>query len=232
MAELLCRVESIEALTPLVCAVTLQLDEVIEFEPGQYAQAVMGEQDKRPFSIANAPIADKKIELHIGSHPQNTYANEVLEKMRTGEITLSLPHGNAAYQNPEHRPIILVAGGTGYSYARSILQSFVNADAFPHPVTLYWGAKNLSDLYEYEQLQALAKQYEAFTFVPVVEEPPENWQGKTGWVHKAVLQDHDDLSAYQVYVAGRFEMSKVIRDEFPAVGLAGEHLFGDAFAFI
>ena len=54
----------------------------------------------------------------------------------------------------------------------------------------------------------------------------------TGWVHHAVMADHADFANIQVYVAGRFEMAKTIRDDLTARGLKLENLFGDAFAFI
>jgi aquacobalamin reductase/NAD(P)H-flavin reductase len=66
----------------------------------------------------------------------------------------------------------------------------------------------------------------------VVEIPEKNWAGKTGWVHQVVLADIKDLATYQVYVAGRFEMAKVVRDDFIKQGLPITSLFGDAYAFI
>ena len=71
-----------------------------------------------------------------------------------------------------------------------------------------------------------------FTFIPVVELPETDWTGKTGWVHQAVLEDIPDLAAFQVYVAGRFEMAKVVRDDFTQQGLPTTSLYGDAYAFI
>ena len=70
------------------------------------------------------------------------------------------------------------------------------------------------------------------TFIPVIELPEKEWVGKTGWVHQAVLADLQNLSTYQVYVAGRFEMAKVVRDDFIKQGLPIDCLFGDAYAYI
>jgi aquacobalamin reductase/NAD(P)H-flavin reductase len=66
----------------------------------------------------------------------------------------------------------------------------------------------------------------------VVELAETDWAGRTGWVHQAVLDDIQDLAAYQVYVAGRFEMAKVVRNDFIKQGLPITSLFGDAYAFI
>ena len=46
------------------------------------------------------------------------------------------------------------------------------------------------------------------------------------------MTDHPDLSDKQVYIAGRFEMAKVARDDFAECGLSTDKLFGDAYAFI
>ena len=100
------------------------------------------------------------------------------------------------------------------------------------PVTLYWGTRTINDMYAFDELNTLAQQHPLFTFIPVVELPEKDWTGKTGWVHKAVLNDISDLSTYQVYVAGRFEMAKIVRDDFTKQGLPISCLFGDAYAFI
>lgn len=224
----------LESLTPTVYLVQLQLPEPLQFQAGQYLQVVMGERDKRPFSIASAPQANgsEQLDLHIGATPDNRYAWDVITQLREqGEMTIEAPLGAAFYRADEQRPIILVAGGTGFSYTWSILQAHL-ANGCKTPLTLYWGGRVRADLYYHEQLQALAKQYQNFHYRPVVEEAEANWQGALGLVHHAVMAEQDDLAAAHVYVAGRFEMVRVVRDDFHARGLPLSQLFGDALAFI
>ncbi|MFQ3248774.1 NAD(P)H-flavin reductase [Glaciecola sp.] len=226
-----CTVESIEELTNVVHKVILVPEIPLVFKAGQYLQVVMGESDKRPFSIANAPSAPGKIELHIGAEPENPYAYEVLTTCQNeGKLVIEAPLGKA-FVRESNKPAIIVAGGTGYSYAKSIVLDCLEQQA-GREITLYWGAKSFADLYEAKDLEALSLTHPNFTFVPVVELPSEQWQGHVGWVHKAVLKDITDWSGKQVYAAGRFEMSATIRDEFCAAGLDKEELFGDAYAFI
>ena len=226
-----CAVESIEALTSVVHKVILKPASPIEFKAGQYCQVVMGEKDKRPFSIANSPQDSSVIELHIGAEPSNTYAYEVLEMCRhSGELSLEVAHGEA-YLRESELPAIVIAGGTGYSYAKSIVLECLSNQP-DRELILYWGAKLPEDLYESKELTALSVTHPKFTFKPVVETPDANWNDHVGWVHKAVLKDIKSFAAYQVYAAGRFEMSATIREEFSAAGLSPNNLFGDAFAFI
>jgi aquacobalamin reductase/NAD(P)H-flavin reductase len=227
-----CKVEKIESLTDTIKRIILIPDSPVSFIAGQYLQIVMGENDKRPFSIANAPRADGTIELHIGAEPGNQYAGQVLEKMtKDAQIKIEGGLGKACLNQSDTQPIILLAGGTGFSYTLSILQQLLSK-TLSAPVLLYWGTRTINDMYAYDELCALAKQHPLFTFIPVVELPKQNWAGKTGWVHQAVLEDIQDLATYQVYVAGRFEMAKVVRDDFIKQGLPITSLFGDAYAFI
>jgi aquacobalamin reductase/NAD(P)H-flavin reductase len=148
-----------------------------------------------------------------------------------GEITIDGGHGKAFLQRDTLKPIVLVAGGTGYSYTSAILQHLL-ANPLKEPVFLYWGARKVEDLYAYQELCELDEKFTGFRFIPVVENPPANWQGKTGWVHKAVLTDFVSLSPYQVYLAGRVEMAGLAREEFHQQGLQLTNLYGDAYEFI
>ena len=222
---------SIEPLNQYVLKVILDAKQPLTFKAGQYLQVVMSDQDKRPFSIASRPSHDTKIELHIGATPQNPYAYEVIElARRTGELKVEVGLGDAFLRN-DTIPVIIIAGGTGYSYAKSILLDSLHTQPERH-LHLYWGAKKQNDLYELETLTALASQYENFTFTPVIETVDESWEGSTGLVHEVVMADYSTLANNQVYVAGRFEMAAVIKTAFLPLGLCADALFGDAFTFL
>lgn len=231
MSEFECQVSNIEPLTNIVYKVELTPAAPVDFKAGQYVMVHMAEDDKRPFSIANAAYDNSRIELHIGADPQNAYATQVLERMRAeGKITLSGGHGEAFFQ-PNGAPVILIAGGTGFSYTYSILMQSLKQDPNTD-ITLYWGGRHADDLYYRKELVSLAAHRPHFTFVPVVEFASDDWEGRTGMVHHAVMADYPTFDIHQVYVAGRFEMAKVIRDDFAERGLSKDQLFGDAFSFI
>lgn len=227
-----CKVETIEALTDTIKRIVLIPDSPLSFIAGQYLQIVMSDDDKRPFSIANAPRADGSIELHIGAEPGNQYAGQVIEKMTKDKVVnVEGGLGQAVIKPSNAQAIILLAGGTGFSYTLSLLQQLLSKP-LEAPVQLYWGTRTIQDMYAFDELNTFAQQHPLFTFIPVVELPEKDWTGKTGWVHQAVLTDIQNLATYQVYVAGRFEMAKVVREDFTKQGLPVAALFGDAYAFI
>ena len=73
-----------------------------------------------------------------------------------------------------------------------------------------------------------------FSFIPVLSnpQPEDQWQGRTGYVHDAVLADFADLSGYQVYACGAPVMVDSAREAFvSARGLDEDEFFADSFVY-
>ncbi len=100
------------------------------------------------------------------------------------------------------------------------------------PMTLYWGARTPEDFYMAGLPEKWQREHDNFKFIPVLSEPkPEyGWQGRTGLVHEAILQDYPQLDGYQVYACGSPEMIDAARAPFIAKGLAGDQYFFDKFS--
>jgi CDP-4-dehydro-6-deoxyglucose reductase, E3 len=99
-------------------------------------------------------------------------------------------------------------------------------------MVLYWGTRTKTDLYLAELAGRWQEQHSNFTFIPVLSEPlPEDhWQGRTGLVHEAVMQDFDNLSGYQIYACGAPVMVRAARQDFITLrNLIPGEFFSDAF---
>ncbi|CAH0524211.1 NAD(P)H-flavin reductase [Vibrio hippocampi] len=233
-----CKVKSVKPLAANTFQILLHPEQQVDFKAGQYLLVKMGEEDKRPFSIASSPCRHQgEIELHIGAAEQNAYASEVVEAMKhalnnDGDITIDAPHGEAWIREQSNRPILLIAGGTGFSYVRSILDHCLSQN-LQQPIYLYWGGRNEEQLYAKEELEVIAHQHEAVQFIPVIEETGSVWTGKVGNVLQAVNSDFDSLSDFDIYIAGRFEMAGAAREQFTQQKQAkADHMYADAYAFI
>ncbi|MGY5958997.1 NAD(P)H-flavin reductase [Kosakonia sp. BK9b] len=233
MTTLSCKVTSVDAITDTVYRVRLVPEAAFSFRAGQYLMVVMDERDKRPFSMASTPDQHDFIELHIGASELNLYAMAVMDRiLQEREIVIDIPHGDAWLREDEDRPMVLIAGGTGFSYVRSILLTSL-AQNPNREITIYWGGREEKHLYDLAELEALTVEHPNLRVVPVVEQPPEAWRGRSGTVLAAVLQDFGSLAGHDIYIAGRFEMAKIARDLFcNERGAREDRLFGDAFAFI
>jgi CDP-4-dehydro-6-deoxyglucose reductase, E3 len=96
---------------------------------------------------------------------------------------------------------------------------------------LYWGVRSRRDLYLAELASRWEQEHPNFTFVPVLSEPKpeENWTGRTGLVHEAIVADYPDLSAHQVYACGSVGMVEAAHPAFVEHGISSDDCFSDAF---
>lgn len=233
MTTLSCKVTSVEAITDTVYRVRLVPEAAFTFRAGQYLMVVMDERDKRPFSMASTPAQKDFIELHIGASEINLYAMAVMDRiLKEKSITVDIPYGDAWLREDSQRPLVLIAGGTGFSYVRSILITALEQQP-DREISIYWGGRELMHLYDLGELESLSVQYPQLKVIPVVEQPEKDWSGRTGTVLSAVLQDFGSLAKHDIYIAGRFEMAKIARERFCAErGAIENRMFGDAFSFI
>ncbi len=233
MTILSCNVASVEAITETVFRVRLVPAGAFSFHSGQYLMVVMDERDKRPFSIASTPMQQDYIELHIGASEINLYAMAVMDRiLKEQEITIDVPHGEAWLREDSERPLLLIAGGTGFSYVNSILLTALSRNP-KREVAIYWGGREKEHLYDLSKLESLTVDYPQIKVIPVVEQPEPDWRGRTGTVLGAVLQDFGSLAEHDIYIAGRFEMAKIARERFCSEREADQNrMFSDAFSFI
>jgi len=230
-----CQIVSLTSLTAHVFKVLLKPSEKVDFIAGQYLNFVMSDEDKRPFSIASSPNSDL-IELQIGASVADSYPMQVIERIKlmlsdNKPVTIEIPSGNAQLRTDSERPLLLLAGGTGFSYIKSMFEYLAEQNSHRH-IMVYWGLRELEAAYELEETAAIIAKLPHANFIPVIENGNDAWQGKTGLVHQAVMHDIVSLEPYDIYLAGRFEMVGAIRSDFVEHGALLEHMYADAFAYI
>lgn len=235
MKSISCKVESLTSLTEHVYKALLKPSEKVEFTPGQYLNFVMSDEDKRPFSIASSPNSNL-IELQIGAFVADSYPMQVIERIKSvyaadKTVDIEIPLGNAQLRLESERPLLLLAGGTGFSYIKSMFEYLAEVGSTRH-IMVYWGLRDESALYELAETAATIAKLPHANFIPVVENATAAWQGKTGLVHQAAMHDIISLEPYDIYLAGRFEMVGAIRGDFVEHGALVEHMYADAFAYI
>ena len=229
------RVQKLEKLAPDVMLMQLKLpaNERLQFLAGQYVEFLLKDGKRRAFSIANAPQDDEFIELHVRLVPGGQFTGHVFGAMKEREIVrIEGPHGSFHLQELSQKPIILLAGGTGFAPIKAIVEHTIH-NKIARPMTLYWGSRDRAGLYLPELPRRWAAEHPHIRYVPVLSEPAaaDAWDGRTGLAHQAVLEDHGDLSGFQVYACGAPAMIEATKRDFCARGLPAEEFFADAFSF-
>lgn len=235
--KLPCRVLSLTRAAADVMIVKLKLpaSEPFRFRAGQYVDFLLTEGRRRSFSIANAPAAAADhIELHIRQIAGGQFTGHVFDTMKPRDILrFEGPLGSFYLREDRPRPVVLLAGGTGFAPIKSIVEHVI-ASGTPRAMTLYWGARNREGLYMDSLARSWCDTLPGFTYIPVLSEPlaDDAWDGRTGWVHEAVMADLPDLSAHDVYACGAPAMIDLARAQFTeACQLAADAFFADAFTF-
>jgi CDP-4-dehydro-6-deoxyglucose reductase len=227
-------VEKVEKPVDDVAILYLKLPagERLQFLAGQYIDMLMKDGKRRSFSMANAPHDDAFIQLHVRKSPHGAFSTYVFEEMRERAILrFEGPLGTFYLREDNDKPFIFVAGGTGFAPVKAQIEHLIH-HGDDRPKVLYWGVRSRKDLYLPELPAAWSRQDPNFTYIPVLSDPlPEDaWQGRTGLVHQAVLDDFKDLSGYQVYACGAPAMTDVARETFVAErGLPEDEFYCDAF---
>jgi CDP-4-dehydro-6-deoxyglucose reductase len=234
-----CRVKKIVKLAPDVVALHLRTpyNDNMLFAAGQYIDFLLEGDKRRSYSIANAPMLEggmMDLEIHIRHTPGGLFTDRVFAKLKVNEVLrFEGPLGTFYLREDNKKPIIFLASGTGFGPIKAIVEYALRRKvSTTRPITLYWGCRSKQDLYMPELPQQWAAEAPNFRFVPVLSDalPEDNWTGRTGFVHRAVLEDHPDLSGHQVYACGAPVMIDAARRDFTAqAGLPAAAFFADSF---
>lgn len=207
-------------------------NEVVSYLPGQYLEIVLADDIRCAYSIACAPRSDGSLELHVRAMPQSENYVLLASRLVTGAILdIALPFGSVVLADEGDRgPLLLLAGSTGFSQAKAMIEGWL-ALGSERPLWVYWGGRNARDLYLHEWMLGLALKHSLLRYVPVVSEPDGRWQGRTGFVHRAVLADVGDFSGMTVVGCGSPPMVYAAYDDFIAAGMEPGQFLSDVFAY-
>lgn len=230
-----CRVMQKRKLSHDVVELRLKLpaSERMQFLAGQYIDILLKDGRRRSFSLANPPHHDEFLELHVRHVPGGLFTDYVFDQMQEKALLrIEGPLGSFFLREESDRPIILMGGGTGFAPLKAMLEHAFEME-LDRPMHLYWGARAQRDLYMDELPRTWAAQHARFRYTPVLSEPsPEDdWSGRVGFVHEAVVADHPDLSDYEVYMSGPPPMIEAAKTAFSTNGLSEDHLFYDSFDY-
>jgi len=228
------RVRSLNRVRPDVMLLQLQLpaNDNFSYRAGQYVDFLLQGGVRRSYSMASAPVAGAAMELHIRHMPGGKFTDHVFGALKEKDILrIEGPFGSFFLREDSEQPLILLASGTGLAPVKALIEQLVHSGS-TRRAYLYWGGRRPADLYLDAWAADMARQHAWLHYIPVVSDAldADAWQGRTGLVHRAVLQDHADLSQFQVYACGAPVMVDAARADFAAqAGLPEDAFFADAF---
>jgi CDP-4-dehydro-6-deoxyglucose reductase len=227
-----CRVQSLDLLAPDVMRIRLRLPaaERLQFLAGQYIDILLRDGTRRSLSLANPPHDDGLLELHLRNYG-GTFSRHVFTQLKEKDILrFEGPLGTFHLREDSDKPVVLMAGGTGFAPIKAIIEHAVHHN-IRRQLTLYRGARIAADLYLNELPETWQRDH-GITYIPVLSEAAaeNHWTGRRGLVHEAVMADLPDLSGHEVYACGAPAMIEAARRDFrDRCELPESAFYADAF---
>ncbi len=229
------RVLQLERLSSDVMRLRLQLpaSEVFTYHAGQYIDFLLKDGVRRSYSMASAPQAGPpaSIELHLRHLPGGVFTDQVFGTLKEKDILrIEGPFGSFYLREDSSKPMVFLASGTGFAPIKAMIEQ-MQIKGSTREATLYWGARRPQDLYLDAWVKSKLAEMPHLHYVPVVSDalPEDGWSGRSGFVHRAVLQDLPDLSGHQVYACGAPIVVDSARADYLGHGLPEDDFYADSF---
>ena len=220
-------VSEVRQVSSSTATLLVQLDEPLDFLPGQYARlSVPGTDSWRSYSFANRP--GNQLQFLVRLLPDGVMSNYLRERCQVGDqVLMDAPLG-AFYLRHVSQPLVLVAGGTGLSALLGMLDELA-AHGCDQAVHLYYGVRHAEDLCEAQRIKTYASKIANFRYTEVLSNPSPEWPGKRGY-----LTEHFDLAELRdqsadMYVCGPPPMVESIQQWLVDQALDGVQLYYEKF---
>jgi propane monooxygenase reductase subunit len=227
------KVEHVAQLTHDIRGLQLRLSEpaTLDFTAGQYIDVLVpGANEWRSYSMANPPSHNQTIELMIKLMPGGLFSEYVEQNLTAGQrLTLQGPYGNFHLRDTS-REALFIAGGSGMAPMLSLLRDMAEKGS-ERTVTYFYGARARRDLFQLEELRALAQQLPNFHFIPALSEPAaeDAWDGETGLITDVVKKLVTAGAEKEAYMCGPTAMIDAAIATLGRLGVKEADIFYDKF---
>lgn len=238
--KLLCDITANEKLNHDVYRIRLRMPATAsmsaEYFAGQYLDIYLPDGQKASFSIGSAPDAGRDLELHIRHVPDSELSTAILDHLLNEKtVEIELPKGDCylqAHSIDADTRLIMAAASTGFAQIKSVVEHLL-ANQFSNQIHIYWGARVEEDMYLEKLPEQWAAEHPNVHFEPVVSEPEKSpgWNGRTGLLPEAILEDFSDFDDVEIFTSGSPAMVYALLDACEARGFKEENMHSDVFAY-
>ena len=209
--------------------------EGFDFEAGQFAWLTLGNSpyglQQHPFTLSSSAEASEAVEFTI---------------KELGDFTATIkdvPMGTPAYvegpfgaftldDETAQEGAVFVVGGVGITPVMSMLRTLRDRGDCPE-LQIFYANKSPSAAIFYDELEEMARDL-PLELHHVFEEPPEDWEGPTGMLNEALLDElmWEDNGRRRYYVCGPEPMMDVAEHYLIDRGIDGLRVFSERFKIV
>ncbi len=184
----------------------------------------------RPYSIASSPLRPNLLELNIRRAPNGAATTYLFDHLKPGDQVLFLgPYGDFKIE-PSDRPMVFMAGGTGLSPVKSMLEHMAETNS-KRSITLFFGVAGQADLFHLAAMRDLEQRLPGFRFVPTIArpDPATPWNGEKGTVTETAERLIAWTNEFDAYLCGSPMMIASLLEMLRRRNVPENHIFYDQF---
>jgi CDP-4-dehydro-6-deoxyglucose reductase len=218
-------IAGLDRLASDVIHMRLELEQPVDYAPGQHMKLRLADGTTRNFSMASRPNG-AAVDFHVRRIPAGRFTDVQLGAMRAGQqIDIELPHGAFIFRRQDYRPVIMAVTGTGFAPVRAMLDALLDDPDCPK-IALYRGGRSQADLYLHDELQGWRERLAGLEYIPALSRA-----GRRCYVQDAICADFDDLSEHAIYLCGSPAMTAAARSALRRKGADTAYVYAEGFSF-
>ncbi len=205
------------------------------FQAGQYINVygeVNGVRSSRPYSMSSSPLQRAYYDISVARITDGFFSDFMLDQVKKGDtLKSSGPSGNF-YHNPlfHKKASVFIAGGSGITPFMSMIREICD-NARKRDITLLYGNRTPKNILFHEELINLASRHANFTYIPVISEPGEDYDGEKGFIDDAcITRNVKSIEACTFYICGPQAMYEFCVPELENMGIPRKRLRKEMFS--
>lgn len=215
-------------------AIQADAHEGMAFRPGQFAWLKLGSTpytvEEHPFSFSSS--AERNDRLEFGIKELGDFTKSISTVPIGAKVFLDGPHGSFSPDVAPAAGYVFLAGGVGIAPFMSMLRTMADRGD-PRPVLLIYGNRSLETLAFHDALERLESGLD-LTVVPVLEKPPSDWKGESGFIDEDVLRRHLPSEGIQRLhlICGPGPMIDAVESALDELGVPRERMLAERFDLV
>jgi predicted ferric reductase len=226
----------LERVTPergATTTLTLKPPGAFRFQPGQFAWFAIG---RSPFSLTHHPFSfsssAERDEVELAVKALGDFTSTVGDLEPGTTVYVDGPHGVFSMDQDEGPGFGFVAGGVGIAGLISMIRTMADRRDV-RPALLFYANGDWDGVAFREELERLKDQLD-LTVVHVLERPPEDWTGETGYLTADVLSRHlpPGYRRFQFFICGPDPMMDAAEAALVHLGVPPERVHTERFDMV
>ena len=199
---------------------TFRMEYIGDVQPGQFFEVSIPKFGEAPISVSG--IGENYVDLTI--RRVGLVTNEIFERYEGDSLFMRGPYGNGfILDNYKGKELVVVAGGTGLSPVRGVVDYFAKNPSENKCTTLIAGFKSPKDMLFKDDIKSWN---ETIDVVITVDSAEEGYDGNVGLVTKYIPElKINDMENVQIIVVGPPMMMKFSVQEFLKLGIKEENIW-------